>query len=186
MDSKYYLLSIQRHYSDCWKSRPTEHKWTKGPVHELPPGFEVLRFSPTKSRNMWTYATCGMSMPTDGERLEIHIFSHEKHNFLIELLTIIAHYHRRSAALGLGHTVNFGQGWWPDSACGYGLFSLPYLDGPSLEWLDLKGAMTRFLWLIPITKDEVEYKKQNGLDALEEQFDHAQFNYLDPHRKSVV
>jgi len=89
-------------------------------------------------------------------------------------------------ALDLGHTVNFGRPWLNDSLCEYGLISLPYLDGPSLENLK-KGNMTiRCLWLIPITKSEVEFKKQYGLDLLEEQFEKTQFNYLDINRRSVV
>jgi len=186
MDSKLYASSIQQHYIDCWKNKPTTHKWEKGPVHELPCEFEVLRFSPTTSRSIWIYATCGMSISQDIEPLELHIFSNEKHDFLIELLTIVAHCHRNIAILGHGHTINFGQRWWLDSSCQYGLISLPYLDGPFLEWLVQKGTKTRFLWLIPITKSEVEYKKRHGLDALEELFDRASFNYLDPYRKSVV
>lgn len=40
----------------------------------------------------------------------------------------------------------------------------------------------RFLWLIPITPEEAEFKKQNGLEALEERFEAANFDYLDPSR----
>ena len=67
-----------------------------------------------------------------------------------------------------------------------GLISLPYLDGPSLEWLDIDGIKTQFLWLIPITKQEMDYKKKNGIEALEEKFDDSSFNYSNPHRKSVI
>jgi hypothetical protein len=44
----------------------------------------------------------------------------------------------------------------------------------------------QFLWLLPITKQEVEFKKKYGLEALEQKFDESAFNYLDPQRKSVV
>jgi hypothetical protein len=50
-------------------------------------------------------------------------------------VTAIAHFHRTGSALGLGHTVNFGRPWLPTSSCTHGLGSLPYLDGPDLEWL---------------------------------------------------
>lgn len=44
----------------------------------------------------------------------------------------------------------------------------------------------RFLWLIPITEEELRYKKENGLEALENIFEETEFNYIDPFRDSVV
>lgn len=86
----------------------------------------------------------------------------------------------------MGHTVNFGCPWFEKSNSEYGLISLPYLDGPLLENLQSSSRKIQFLWLIPITVSEVNYKKQNGLEALEQKFDEAYFNYLDPYRKSIV
>lgn len=125
-------------------------------------------------------------MAKEKKKEELHIFAPERNDDLIELLTAIAHYHRNDSSLGLGHTVNFGQPWLAKSKCEYGLISLPYLDGPTLECLKIDGIETQCLWLIPITKQEVDYKKKYGLDALEEKFDDPSFNYLNPYRKSVV
>lgn len=36
----------------------------------------------------------------------------------------------------------------------------------------------RFLWPVPITERELEFKKQQGAEALEQRFEEAQFNYL--------
>jgi hypothetical protein len=129
-----------------------------------------------------------MSQPADAERLELHLFSPTQADSHVELLTVVAHYHRTGSSLGLGHTVNFGRPWLPHSKCKYGLISLPYLDGPDLENYTCKsvGEEIRFLWLIPITKRERDYKTQNGLEALEARFEEAQFDYLDPSRRSVV
>lgn len=181
-----YIKKIQEHYNSIWDNKPTNHRWNKGPIQELPDGFEILKFDPTKARNMWTYATCGMSMPPNSTPLELHIFAPEHNDDLIELLTVVAHYHITGSSLGLGHTVNFGQPWWAKSKCEYGLISLPYLDGPTLECLNINGMEIKFLWLLPITRQEVDYKKKHGLDALEEKFDDLSFNYLNPYRKSVV
>lgn len=68
----------------------------------------------------------------------------------------------------------------------YGLISLPYLDGPRLENHQTKSGLIRFLWLIPITIQERDYKKQNGLEALEQKFEQEHLNYINPYRKSVV
>jgi hypothetical protein len=48
------------------------------------------------------------------------------------------------------------------------------------------GCEIEFLWLIPITKEELEYKKKAGAEALEVKFEDAQFNYTDPFRADVV
>jgi len=136
---------------------------------------------------MTAYATRCMSQPEDEARLEIHLLTgreKETDPELVELLTVTAHYHRTGTRLGLGHTVNFGRPWRPGSACTHGLLSLPYLDGPRLEWL--AEPRVQFLWLIPITAAELLFKKQHGLEALEERFEAAQFDYLDPLRPSVV
>ena len=39
---------------------------------------------------------------------------------------------------------------------------------------------------IPITEAELAFKKKHGLDALEQKWEAAGFNYLDPLRRSVV
>jgi hypothetical protein len=44
----------------------------------------------------------------------------------------------------------------------------------------------QFLWLIPVTIEEVNYKKKEGLEALEQKFEENSFNYLDIYRRSVV
>jgi hypothetical protein len=103
-----------------------------------------------------------------------------------EILFAVAHYHWTAAKLGLGHTVNFGKPWLDESTCEFGLISRPYLDGPNLEIALIDNvARIQFLWLIPITKSEIECKKRMGLDYLETRFESARFNYLDPKRESV-
>jgi hypothetical protein len=50
----------------------------------------------------------------------------------------------------------------------------------------MKSMNIRFLWLIPITAEELQYKKDNGVEALENKFEETEFNYIDPFRNSVV
>ncbi len=177
-----------RHYSSCWDNTPVEKKWARGPTSELPESFSVLEFSPTASRRMWTYVTCGMSASNSSRSIELHLFSPIQNNGLVELLTVVAHYHCTDTPLGLGHTINFGRPWLPNSSCSYGLISLPYLDGPELEkWRRQATKKTvECLWLLPITLAERDFKIKYGLDALEAKFEEANFNYLDPLRESVV
>ena len=160
MDSRErHEAAIVSHYERVWGATGTVRRWSHGPAHELPGAFRVLEFSPNDRRQMWTYATAGMSQPEDEGRLEVHIFSKEQVEGIVELLTAVAHYHRTGSTLGLGHSVNFGRAWIPGSKCDYGLISLPYLDGPSLEVLDCgDGVSVQCLWLIPITLAERRFK----------------------------
>ncbi|MDP1825629.1 MAG: suppressor of fused domain protein [Archangium sp.] len=155
-----------------------------GPVHELPEEFEVLVF---RRQDTLSYATCCMSQPSDEERVELHLLTRVTQGFraeLVELMAAVAHYHRTGARLGLGHSVNFGRPWVEGATSSFGLISLPYLDGPSVEWM--AEPAVRCLWLIPITEEEREFKKSRGGEALERRFEAAQFDYLDPFRGSVV
>ena len=178
---------IVAHYKANWGKEGGKLRFPRGPIQDLPTDFCVLKFAPSESRKMWTYATCCMSQPDDSERLELHMFSPYESDDVVEALTAVAHYHRTGHKLGLGHTVNFGRPWISDSQCDRGFVSLPYLDGPKLEKLMSDGRLVAsFYWLIPITKSEIEYKKAHGVESLENRFDEAGFNYLDPNRASVV
>ncbi|WP_159090557.1 suppressor of fused domain protein [Aquimarina aquimarini] len=178
---------IIEHYEKNWRKLSKAEIWDTEKVDKRLDNFEVLVFKPNKDRDMWTYATCGMSTMEEDTPIELHIFSKKEDNSLIELLTAIAYYHREMN-LNLSHTVNFGRPWQEKSKCNYGLISLPYLDGPNLESLYIPSydENLKFYWLIPITQDEVEYKKKYGMEGLEDKLDEVEFNYLDPNRLSVV
>lgn len=180
-----YTDVIKEHYQSHW-GEFTEYTFSAEPICKLLPQFCILKFYPNEKRNSYTYATCGMSANDKEQGLELFILAPDENDFLIEMLATAAHYHASGNTLDLGHTVNFGCPWYDGSECDHGLISLPYLDGPSLEWLHNDTADIRFLWLIPITKEEREYKKGNGTEALESLFEKNSFNYTDPFRKSVV
>ncbi len=67
----------------------------------------------------------------------------------------------------VGHTVNFGRSWLPGSRCTFGLISLPYMYGPILEEFKFGNSTTRCLWLIPLTQQEIEFKRKYGPETLE-------------------
>jgi hypothetical protein len=181
-----YASAIKEHYSRCWSADCESIKFDRGPIDDLPSAFRILRFRPRVNRTMWTYATQCMSRPVDGEGVELHMFTDGAHDEVVELLVATAHYHRTGMRLGLGHTVNFGQPWIAGSQCDRGLLSLPYLDGPALEWLERDGVKIHFLWLVPVTGTEVAFAHRNGIEALERRFEASNFNYVDPLRPAVV
>ena len=185
MNNAEYARRLDEHYAVNWSTPVDTIRWEAGPTHDLPPEFRVLEFQ--RSPGVHTYATRCMSQPADKMRLEVHAFCRigcTARSNLVEILTSVAHYHRTGRKLGIGHTVNFGKPWITGATCSYGILSLPYLDGPGLEWM--VEPKVRFLWLIPVTGAEVQYKKAHGMDALEQKFEELGFNYLDPQRASVV
>ena len=183
---KTYQEEIIDHYKKSWQNDYKTYLWDKGPFEKLPHDFRVLEFEPTKNRNMWTYATCAMSQREDYARIELHIFSSKRDEGLIELLTIIAHYHRNTSKLNVGHSVNFGRPWQDKSNCQYGLISLPYLDGPSLEDFQSSAGILKFYWLIPVTEEEVNFKAKYGIESLEQIFDERGLDYINSNRSSLV
>jgi hypothetical protein len=187
IDSKYQDEIID-HYTKIWESEFNIYLWDKGPIEKLPYNYRVLEFAPNNTREMWIYATCCMSNPEDKIPIELHIFSSKQDVELVELLTIVTYYHHNTSQLNLNHTINFGKSWQNKSECKYGLISLPYLYGPNLEnyYRSDCNKTSKFYWLIPVTKKEVNFKKKFGVEALEQKFDIVQLNYLDPLRSSVI
>lgn len=187
MEENTYYQKLLAHYISHWGKKYRTLTWKKGPYQDLGDHFRVLEFPPTTERNMWVYASCGMSHFDDKLSLELHIFSDEQDEILVESLIVVAHYHRFGANLGHWHTINWGRGWRLDSSCCYGLISLPYLDGPQLEVLPLDdNKSVYFYWLVPITEEEVAFKKEYGAEKLEEIFEERGLNYLDPSRNTLV
>lgn len=184
MNPQAYCEAIEAHYARAWHPPANRIRWDRGPIDDLPEDFCVLVIPRTS--DIWAFATRCMSQITDAERLELHVLARPGSDPLAiaELLVSVAHYHRTGHALGFGHSVNFGRPWLAGSTCTHGLISLPYLDGPALEWLE--DPSVRFLWLIPVTEAEVSFKKEAGIEELEQRFETTQFDYLDPFRASVV
>jgi Suppressor of fused protein (SUFU) len=73
-----------------------------------------------------------------------------------------------------------------DSSCNHFLVSLPYTFGPQLEVCSVGGENIHLYWLLPITKDEKDFKTENGLDALEAKFEEKGLPYWRPERPSVI
>lgn len=176
-----YREAVLEHYKGVWSDPKAILRFGKGPVERLPKGFRILHFGHPSGAQV--YATWGMSQPGDEVRLELFMLTNNApEEDVLQFLTIVADFHRCDVQLGLWHTINFGQPWTAGSSCDYGYLSLPYLDGPDLEWM----GDTRFLWLIPVSKSEVDFKKREGQEALERLFEQQQFNHCDSKRRPVV
>lgn len=161
--------------------------WEAGPIREQNPHFRVLRIAPVVKSGVWVYVSVGAWAATEdqGYGLEFIIAMSAPDPRAIELLAMTVYYHR-GGTLGLGHTLPIGEPWLPGSRCDHYLVSLPYPWGPELQTCHVGDRHVDFLWMLPITKEERDFKSANGLEALESLFDEHHLKYWNPRRNSVV
>lgn len=163
-----------------------------GPIEDRVPGFRIFRIAPGPRANCWTYVTsgCWAAAQHDGHGLEFALMAPSDDHDVVhrESLTMNAYYHAgpESQRLDHGHTVPIGRPWLPGSPCDHWLISLPYPFGPDFELCTSQNGHARLLWLLPITAAERDFKAGAGLDALEDRFEHAGLDFLDPGRASLV
>ena len=183
---KTYCGSLRQHLEKYFGMVGTKRILGKGPTEKLHGDFYVLEIPPGSVRGCWVYATIGMSLDRIDNQIELLIYSPQKDDSLVELLTFCGSYHRNCLPLNLHHTVNIGQPWLKNSLCDHAFISLPYLEGESLELFKYKDNTTHCYWLIPITKEERDYKIEHGCEALEQLFESNNLDYLNPARQNLI
>ncbi|MFD8376797.1 suppressor of fused domain protein [Streptomyces sp. NPDC059688] len=163
----------------------------EGPIEERVPGFRVFRVRPNRPGGWWVYVTSGCWAATqqDGHGTEFFLAAPRDEWVNLESVSMNAYYHcgPDHQRLDVGHTVPIGRPWLDDSRCDHYLISLPYPYGPDFEvcaWDETAHA--QILWLLPITKAEKDYRREQGLEELENLFDERAINPVDPQRPSVV
>jgi hypothetical protein len=180
--------ALAEHVRRNFPGRPIEaFTWEAGPIRKQNPHFRVFRVAPAGKSDVWAYASVGAWAVTEdqGHGLEFIIATAFPDPRAVELLAMTVRYHH-GGTLGLGHTLPIGEPWLPGSRCDYLLVSLPYPWGPGLQTCHVGDRHVDFLWLLPITKEERDFKVANGLEALESLFDERALRYWDVHRLSVT
>ncbi|MFG2621859.1 suppressor of fused domain protein [Streptomyces sp. NPDC048507] len=152
------------------------------------PGLRVLVVSPGPRGDSWAYVTagCWAAMAEDGRGPEFVMTARVRDERFVDLMVMLADYHRGGHRLDLEHSMPIGEPWVPGSACDHLLISLPYLHGPDLEHCPLPAGHARVLWALPVTAAEIEFRGREGHEALERLFDDAEIAPVDPFRASVV
>ncbi|MEU3723217.1 suppressor of fused domain protein [Streptomyces sp. NPDC031705] len=155
---------------------------------EVVPDLRVLVVGPGPRSDSWGYVTagCWAAMEKDGRGLEFVMTAHVRDQRFIDLMAMIAYYHCGGHQLDLEHSMPIGEPWVPGSTCDHLLISLPYLHGPDLEHCPLPGGHARILWTLPVTAAEIEFRRREGHEALEQLFDEAEIIPTNPFRASVV
>jgi len=182
-----YIKAISKHYEQLFLIKGNVRRLDKGPIERLNPEFFILEFSPNPIHNFWTYCTVGMSIErADTNLIELFVYSPKKDDSLVELLTICASYHRNSLPINLNHTLNIGRPWLDQSICDHAFISLPYLDGDKIEIFNFEGLTYHCYWLIPITRQERDYKIEFGSEALEQLFEEKHLDYINANRQNLA
>ena len=165
----------------------SKHVFKRGPMPTMAPKFRVLEVSPGPRFGLWTYFSNGACDLSRGECgcLEFFIATTSSALPMLEIITMIAHYHH-TRTLGLHHTVPIGHPWIFGSACDHLLISKPYPFGPELEICETDESHIHFMWLLPITKAERDFKISEGIEALETQFDEQEIRYWESARPCVL
>jgi suppressor of fused protein SUFU len=186
MDEAEVYTLLRRHLEAFFIGHACEeHIWTVGPTWKVPSRFRVAEFAPGPMTNLWVYVSIGAWEGQSARKLEFLIAAPQQDILHVELLTMTAWYHREQK-LGWGHTFPIGRAWLPGSSCDYMLLSLPYPFGEELEVCQLPEGHVQFLWLLPITRAEREFKIKEGLEALEQRFEERELEYWVPERASAV
>lgn len=180
------VAAIAEHYAQRWQGDYELLAFQHGPNASFAPELRIAVFEPAEGNKLWRYATCGMSDLRAMPAIELHLFSLEWDEGNLELLTAAAFYHFKTAALNLGHTVNFGRPWQSNSQLCCGFISLPYHEDIDFEQFEFDSKTIHCYWLIPITEAERDLRLSEGVEALEQRFDEHELRYYDPFRAAVV
>jgi hypothetical protein len=183
-----YLACLRDHLVGFFRGHEIKVKsWDSGAIQTTSPGFQVAAISPGPRIGLHGTVSLG-TFPPHGDNARLREFillssSYEERN--LEIVAMVSHYHS-TRGLDTGHSLGIGQSWLPGSNLDSILISTPYPLGPEFEQCRCGEQLTKVLWLLPITARERQYKKEQGLAALEAKFDEIRLAYWDRERTSAV
>ena len=178
--------NIIQHFKSYFEGHDFELvSWDTGPIKDIIPEFQVIKFSPGKKCDQRVYCSVGTSKinhETAGV-YEFIVISPVESERIVQMLAMATYFHSQHG-LEYTDTVPIGEPWLEGSLCDNWLVSLPYSFDQSLELI--LTNRTRVACLIPISGAEREYIAENGLEALEQQFDEVNLKHWEIDRVSVV
>ena len=168
------------------------------------PHIDIYAYEPGyKDRDFWTIVTSGMSnkrmnvpdqLLPEYSRAELIFYCDEPKQAYIDLLRSMAHFpHDNNSWFGHGHTIPNGNPPTPLFFKNSPLTTLLFLgtivspDDELSKHLSIEGDPVNFLWPIPISDEECNFKLNKGTDALLDLF--VDVNHpvtFKPSRKSYI
>lgn len=182
--------AVLAHIKHRWQDRELEaFRWELGSIQRDMPHFRVVRIPPKEDGSNWVYVTAGswFGSRSEGHGHEFLLHSPVEEPLHVELLAQLAHYNADTDhRLRVGHTVPIGRPWLDDSAADHVVLAPPHSYPESFEYLTCGDFTVHFLWVLPVTPQEVVFRHDNGFEALEDLFESSQTDLTDPHRVSLV
>lgn len=166
---------------------------------------DICIIAPTEERNFYTLVTMGMgahrmnvpeSLKDEKlDRAELLITlpadwdiqnNEERWYWPLRWLKIMARLPiNQDTWLGWGHTVPNGEPFAENTKLCCMLLECPYTYGEDSMVCELPdGEYVRFYQMLPLYEEEMQFKMQNGCDALTERFDDEFSDVLDVNRKN--
>ena len=155
-------------------------------VMPMVPHIDVYWYRPSGPRTFETYVTSGMSdlpqssPPEFGKetrRVELIFYAAQPDELYFNMLRRLAHFpHDNNTWLHWGHTMPNGnppQPLFGEPPLDTMLFmhSIVHPDADLPKRLSWQGELISFLWCVPITTAECQFKLEHGADALYDIFD---------------
>jgi hypothetical protein len=169
------------------------HSTDVKPVH-----VDIYTFPPAEKRPYYTLLTGGMSdvrqnipakFPHLSPRAEILTYVSKPQGWMYNVLKGLAEMPSDdNTFLHWYHSVPNGKPMTavPSELTAY-FFVPPYLEDQGFNPMIVGGEKTDFLVLVPITNQELNFKREHGANGLLDKFDQNNFNYvIDESRKSFV
>jgi len=178
--------NIIQHFKSSFEGHDFELlTWDTGPIKDIIPEFQVIKFAPGKKCDQWVYCSVGTSKinhETAG-RYEFIIISPIETERMVQMLAMVTYFHSQHG-LEYTATVPIGEPWVEGSVCENWLVSIPFPFEQSIEVIPESDA--RVGWLLAISNPEREFIAENGLEALEQRFDDVKLKPWEINRASVV
>ncbi len=183
-------LQVIQHIRRMWPFNVMKELVVDDPLlQRIVDDLKIIQVAPLiPATGVWAYITVGLSLvqvaPFCKEFILLSPKAEPQH---VRTLTEVAFRHAVPGnPLSLGDTVILDRPWVSGSVSDCLLVSRPYILDPSIEYFSIGEVRLQYLWLFPITPLEREFLEENGLEALEQQFDKRRVKPLDPNRESVV
>jgi hypothetical protein len=187
-----YVELLQRHLSRFWPDHRCEPlMWTLGNWPREHPEFRVLELAPAGRDQPWIYVSAGTahlrSFDGVGHEYVIRTWQHER--LMVELLAMVASYSTREDHDGLhdGHSVPIGRPWVEGAEADHLYINKPYFVSRDFATLRIDDSFSvHFLWLVPMTDREKEWRHEHGQEAFEQWLQDHGVKPEDPARRSSV
>lgn len=156
-------------------------------VRDRLPDLRIARMSPSGPGEPWAHVSVGAWELTaaSGKGWEFMLLAPTDEPAHLETLAAVVRRHIFSP-IRAGELIDLGRPWYADSPCTWMLACPPYPYNISLERLDLADLDIHIVWMMPITKEEASFARDEGVDALEQRLQDAAADFLSTRRSSVV